>query len=32
MTSPIAVFEAVLGIRRMRHASVAGTHADVLKF
>ncbi len=32
VTSPIAVFEAVLGICRKRHASVAESQTDVLDF
>ena len=32
ITSPIAVFEAVLGICRKRHASVAEAETDVLEF
>ncbi len=32
VTSPIAIFEAALGIRRKRHASVAEAQADVLEF
>ena len=32
ITSPIAVFEAALGICRKRHASVAEAHADVAEF
>jgi ribonuclease VapC len=32
ITSPIAVFEAVLGICRKRHASVAEAQADVGEF
>jgi len=32
ITSPIAVVEAVLGIRRKRHASVAEAEADVREF
>jgi ribonuclease VapC len=31
-TSPVAVFEAVLGICRKRHASVAEAQADVSEF
>ncbi|HEV7216548.1 MAG TPA: type II toxin-antitoxin system VapC family toxin [Chloroflexota bacterium] len=32
MTSPIAIFEAVLGVCRKRHASVAEGYEDVLEF
>jgi ribonuclease VapC len=32
ITSPIAIFEAVLGLRRKRHASVAEAQEDVLEF
>jgi ribonuclease VapC len=32
ITSPIAIFEAVLGIRRKRHASVEEAEADVREF
>jgi ribonuclease VapC len=32
ITSPVAVFEAVLGICRKRHASVAEAQADVREF
>jgi ribonuclease VapC len=32
ITSPIAVFEAVLGLRRKRHASVAEALEDVMEF
>jgi len=32
ITSPIAIFEAVLGICRKRHASVAEAQEDVLEF
>jgi ribonuclease VapC len=32
ITSPIAIFEAVLGICRKRHASVAEARADVAEF
>jgi ribonuclease VapC len=32
ITSPVAVFEAVLGICRKRHASVAEAQADVSEF
>lgn len=29
LTSPIAIFEAALAVRRKRHATVAEAHADV---
>ena len=32
ITSPVAVFEATLGVCRKRHASVAEAHGDVLEF
>ena len=32
ITSPIAMFEAVLGVCRKRHASIAEAQADVLEF
>jgi ribonuclease VapC len=32
ITSPIALFEAVLGLRRKRHASIAEARADVQEF
>lgn len=32
ITSPIAVFEATLGVCRKRHASVAESQSDVLEF
>ena len=32
ITSPLAIFEATLGVCRKRHASVAEGHADVLEF
>jgi len=32
ITSPIAIFEAVLGLCRKRHASVGKTQADVQEF
>lgn len=32
ITSPIAVFEAALGVRRKRHASVAEARRDVMEF
>jgi ribonuclease VapC len=32
ITSAVAVFEAALGIRRKRHASVAEAHGDVNEF
>lgn len=32
ITSPIAVFEAALGVCRKRHASVAEAHGDVEQF
>ena len=32
ITSPVAIFEAVLGVCRKRHASVAEGHGDVLEF
>jgi ribonuclease VapC len=32
ITSPIAIFEATLGLCRKRHASVAEAQADVLEF
>lgn len=32
ITSPIAIFEAVQGIRRVRHSSVAEAQADVTEF
>lgn len=32
ITSAIAVFEAALGLCRMRHASVAEAHADIEEF
>ena len=31
-TSPIAVYEAALGLRRKRHSSVAEAEADVMEF
>ncbi|HEY0794077.1 MAG TPA: type II toxin-antitoxin system VapC family toxin [Chthoniobacterales bacterium] len=32
ITSPVAIFEAALGVCRKRHASIAEGHADVLDF
>ena len=32
ITSPIAIFEAIQGIRRIRHSSVAEAQADVTEF
>jgi ribonuclease VapC len=32
ITSPVAVFEAALGVRRKRHASVAEAYQDVMQF
>jgi ribonuclease VapC len=32
ITSPIAIFEAVLGVCRKRHASIAEARADVAEF
>ena len=32
VTSPIAIYEAVLGLRRKRHSSVAEAEVDVMEF
>jgi ribonuclease VapC len=32
VTSPIAIFEAALGIRRLRRSTVAEAYADVIEF
>lgn len=32
ITSPVAIFEAALGLCRKRHASVAEAYADILEF